>query len=45
MKKYNIDKRINGIDFKLNLDLRPHVIALSVIEVAILIEIIRLIIK
>ena len=37
MKQYKFNKNINGIKFKFDLDLRPHVIALFIGEMTLLV--------
>lgn len=40
MKQYKFNKNINGIKFKFDLDLSPHVIGLFIGEIALLVLVI-----
>ena len=45
MKQYKFNKNINGIKFKFDLDLRPHVIGLFIGEIALLVLVIVTLVK
>ncbi|WP_162879021.1 hypothetical protein [Lactobacillus johnsonii] len=45
MKKYQFNKIINGINYKFDLDLRPHVIFIGSLELVALIILIKIISK
>ena len=45
MKEIKLNKRIKGIKFKIDLDLRPRVFILATIEIAILLVVIKLIMR
>jgi hypothetical protein len=33
VKNYKFNKKINGINFRFDLDLRPHTVAITIVEI------------